>query len=256
MRLIPVSCSAWLPLRACIAFAFSGAIWCEDATADVLASYPLTGSSLSSVDTDLGTQAGRLSTFTFSVLARGNPDFSLSKLLTSTLVTRESLTRSSNLIAFTLTPSAGASVSFDSLTFDISVSPQFFVTRGYFLVGTSVPGFSDVAFFTEEGFDRNQPFTTLSADLTGIPAQTTSVTFRLYVDGIGTASSADRVYVDNIMLHGASIPEPSVGSLMLLGGAVGLASRRRVSGKAVPTVAVLAVSPSQPPPAGAGPLNG
>jgi hypothetical protein len=208
--------------------------------ADVLGSYPFTGSSRASTDSDANTSASAIVDGAGLVntidTTRGNPSPSITIDSSQTDGTNNTTTVSANdYIGFTLTPNSGVQFSLTSLGLDAAnwSSTSTFPAESYFLrssldsFGANIGSVQSIA-AGSSGILPN------SFDLSGAAFQnlTTAIEFRLFVqDGTSTANRG--LLFDNITLNGttvaAAIPEPATWMLMGIGLLLGAQRLRRRS---------------------------
>ena len=209
------------------------------ANADVLASYPFTGSSRASTDANANTSASNLvdgAGITTAIDAtRGNPAPGLTA--SSDQIdgsTNAAAVTANDYVSFTLTPLSGATFSLTSLTLDASnyTNDGTFSAESFFL-RSSVNGFSANVGLTQSITAASMgAITGFSFTLTGAAFQnlTAPIEFRLFFqDGV---NDPDRgTMFDNITLNGTTvagaIPEPATWMLMGVGLLLGTQRLRR-----------------------------
>ena len=195
--------------------------------ADVLARYTFDGSVRTSLDNDPNSNAGSFldgpgfaSAFD---TGRGNPAPSLSISLDQINGTSNATAVTANdYFTFTITPVDF--MSFTSLTFDIAnytndgtFSPVSFFVR------SSVNNFSSNIGTTQTVLaGSNGTFQNANISLTGASFQNlnTPVEFRIYVQDSGIDDPDRGGLIDNVILNGTAIPEPSTYAMMGLGAAL------------------------------------
>ena len=148
--------------------------------------------------------------------------------------------------SFTITPTAGFSLDLDTLSFDyqVGITATGSSQNVTFAVFSSVNGFSianQITSFTyTESSDGDVNTSSLDSFVnTGTIAlsdaafanQTGPVEFRIYLSDGGSTSATPLAKVDNLILNGTAIPEPSTYAMIGLGAAllVGMQRFRRKS---------------------------
>lgn len=217
-----------------MAIATLGAL-AHDANATVLANYDFnsswTGSKETdfptfaalapSIDTDTNTTASLLSNSGHG--AGGFGSFPLQNALFATSASGDTglnvgsanQTEATNYISFTITPGAGISVTYESLTLwtDTAISEDDYNVDVYAVVGTG-----SETLLGAHAYDTpatvNEPVHFVEYDFADF-ATTDVVEFRIY--GYNTAAENNGVRYDDIIVNGTVVPEPS--SLALIGGA-------------------------------------
>ena len=199
--------------------------------ADTLASFPFTGSSLASTDSELNFTTSAISLgagltdATYIAIANGNPAPALRINTDETAATAAGSIAAGDDFLFTITPATGDKLALNTLTFDLAVNSALFtssvavqlsgtgLTGSYTSIG-SVTDF-DTTTFTGESINLTAANTALAA---GLPVYVRFVVF-------DNASNANAYTAfDNITVNGvvtAAIPEPGAYALLTLGGALG-----------------------------------
>jgi hypothetical protein len=217
------------------------ALFAIRANAGVLGSYPFTGSSRASTDSDANTTASNITDgagLTSTIDAtRGNPSPSISVSSDQTDAgTNAGAVTANDYISFTLTPLSGATFSLTSLALDAAnwSTTTTFPLEEYFL-RSSVNGFaSNIGSTQTLAAASNGAITPNSFDLSGAVFQnlTTAIEFRIYFQD-GTTNVNRGILLDNIVLNGtataAAIPEPATWILMGVGLLLGAQRLRRKS---------------------------
>ncbi len=210
--------------------------------AAVLASYPFTGSSLASTDTDSASAASSIvlgsgldSTSARFAVANGNPSPALRINADETDGTTFATAITDNdFLTLTLTPAAGQRLILDNLTFDLAVNSTLVATNvrvQLSLNGTAYTTLDSVTAYSTTAF------TTQTFDIAGTIANSAlAAGSPLYVRFVvfdNTANAAAYTGFDNLTLNGtvgAVVPEPRTLSMCALGvlaaGSVILRRRR------------------------------
>jgi len=122
-------------------------------------------------------------------------------------------TPADDYIEFTITPDAGQTLSFNTISLDFlkaSGGAEVFADLRWSVDSfDSSLGAGSVTDFTWQAI--------LSEDISGLAGQTTATTFRVL---LSTGGNNNDLFVDNFVLTGSAIPEPS--AFALLAGMFGL----------------------------------
>lgn len=201
------------------------------ARADILAQYTFTGSARTSSDADPLSVASTFDDgtgFTSSFdLTRGNSAPSLA--VVSTVIdgsTQAAAVTAGDYFTFTITPTTGTTLNLSSLTFDYAnyTNDGTFPTETFFARSNQDSFAANLASAVTATTGSAGVFATATITL-GAAFQnlTTPVEFRIYLSD-GTNDADRGALIDNVVLNGTAIPEPStwamlgVGSILLLAG--------------------------------------
>ncbi len=204
------------------------------AQADVLANYSFSGSSRGSFDSDLNTAASVFNDGPGWVASidplRGNPAPCIAVGSNQTDgTTQGGAVTAEDYYTFTITPNPGGMMSLTTLSFDFAnyTNSGAFPTENIF-TRSSLDNFSvNLAGAVTVTAGSSGAFTHADISLTaaGFQNATGPIEFRLYI--YDSTTSVDKgALLDNVVLVGSAIPEPSV--YMLLGVGILLCGQRFV----------------------------
>ena len=137
------------------------------------------------------------------------------------------LAASTDYFTFTITPTAGTTLTFNTLTFDAATTATSTAANA-FSVSLQVGQNSFASNVGTAVINNTTTFQNFSFDLSGLAATSTPVEFRLVLRDNSTTTTARGGLLDNIVLNAdvAPIPEPSTYAMLGL-GAVLLAGAKR-----------------------------
>lgn len=225
----------WIALAGGVAVLFAPL----SVSAAVIANYAFTSGAATSGDADGTTTAsdftsgaftgGSKTTTTVNISSSSHNAFIRSSASGDT--TESAAVSNDDSWSFTLTPHAGVTMSLTSLDFQHGNNSQAtgvsFTSN--FIVRSSLDGFSSnlgTGVYSRTTSSTSATFSTANIDLSGAEFQnlTAPITFKIFEFDAST-NSQDIARLDNVVVNGTTVPEPT--GLVVLGLAAALWGRRR-----------------------------
>ena len=217
------------------AFAMASIFCAVSATAATLAEYNFNGNNLTSSDTELNTTAGNISSGSGIT---GGTDLSTNQgeggtrgiqiryddIYTENTGDRTLADAITDQVyySFTITPLAGQVINFDTFTAYTDKNGGG-ATFEYHIM-SSIGGFTDSS--TIDSSSHTSGVANLSYDISSLTNVSTATEFRLYIRTDNYTNGSNLLDIDNIILTGTVIPEPSTALLGVFGGLLLLRRRR------------------------------
>lgn len=225
-----------------VALAGAAAVYCAPhrASAAVITNYAFTSGSAVSADADTNTVASDFTSGAFTGGAKSSTTVNISTTSHNAFIrssasgdtTESAAVSNDDSWSFTVTPNPGAAVSLTSLDFQHGNNSQAtgvsFTSN--FVVRSSLDGFVanlGTGVYSRTTSSTTSTFSTANIDLTGAEFQnlTAPITFKIFEFDAST-NSQDIARLDNVVLNGTSVPEPS-GLMAVAAGAGAMLKRRR-----------------------------
>lgn len=224
-----------------IAFSGGAAVFCApgDASASVIANYAFTSGAATSGDADGTTTASDFTSGAFTGGSKTSTTVNISTTSHNAFIrssasgdtTQSAAVSNDDSWSFTLTPHAGVTMSLTSLDFQHGNNSQAAGTdfTSNFIVRSSLDGFASnlgTGVYSRTTSSTSATFSTANIDLSGAEFQnlTGPITFKIFEFDAST-NSQDIARLDNVVVNGTTVPEPT--GLVVLGLAAALWGRRR-----------------------------